>query len=398
VQSYTLARRIYTDLGLQKVALLRVNDRYGRFGVLKFKDASRRLGHPVMMEQKYTPGDSDFRRELRIINESGADAIVLWGDAAPAGTIVKQMREMGMKQRVFGSFRVLGDELLVNAGAAAEGLEIVYPYDPTRDDPAWLAFNEHFQKQYGVRPDTFASLAYDTMNILLEAICRAGLNRGRIRDALTGVEHYKGVTGEMTFDPNCKNIVPMYLATVHNGKYQFRRYPMQLPYATVGENGVHYNGPPIADAPAGPLHIGLFGPDAVRDSARLSPLLARYGNRYTLVPIAADVPWGKASNELVKLIYDQRALGIISTDRNSGHLAEQLAAKSFVPLIAISADHTLTSVNIPWIFRLPAGTSAEEALTRLLTAAEKSGPNRGRLRDALAASAANSTGDLAAGR
>ena len=48
VQSYTLARRIYTDLGLKKVALLRVNDRYGRFGVLKFKDAARRLGHPVL--------------------------------------------------------------------------------------------------------------------------------------------------------------------------------------------------------------------------------------------------------------------------------------------------------------------------------------------------------------
>lgn len=28
-------RRIYTDLGLSKVALLRVNDRYGRLGVLK---------------------------------------------------------------------------------------------------------------------------------------------------------------------------------------------------------------------------------------------------------------------------------------------------------------------------------------------------------------------------
>jgi ABC-type branched-subunit amino acid transport system substrate-binding protein len=33
VQGYTLARRIYTDLGLQRVALLRVNSRYGRCGV-----------------------------------------------------------------------------------------------------------------------------------------------------------------------------------------------------------------------------------------------------------------------------------------------------------------------------------------------------------------------------
>ena len=38
VQSYTLARRIYTDLGLKRVALLRVNERYGRFGVVKFRE------------------------------------------------------------------------------------------------------------------------------------------------------------------------------------------------------------------------------------------------------------------------------------------------------------------------------------------------------------------------
>src|SRR5215467_10954641 len=39
VQGYTLARYIYTELGLKRVAILRVNDRYGRLGVGKFKDA-----------------------------------------------------------------------------------------------------------------------------------------------------------------------------------------------------------------------------------------------------------------------------------------------------------------------------------------------------------------------
>ena len=108
VQSYTLARRIYTDLGLTRVALLRVNDRYGRFGVLKFKDAARRLGHPVTIEQKYVPGSTDFKRSLGIIADSNAEAIVIWGDQAPAAAILKQMRELGMKQRVFGSFRTIG--------------------------------------------------------------------------------------------------------------------------------------------------------------------------------------------------------------------------------------------------------------------------------------------------
>ena len=384
VQSYTLSRRIYSDLRLERVALLRVNDRYGRFGVLKFKDASRRLGHPVVIEQKYMPGETDFRRSLRVIDESGADAVVIWGDAEPAGMILRQMREMGMKQRVFGSFRVLGDDMLRKAGDAAEGLEIVYPFDPTRDDPAWVAFQRRFQARYGAPPEAFASLAYDTMSILLRAICEAGLNRGRIRDALTGVERYKGVTGEMVFDPNCKNIVPMYLATVHAGKYQFRRYSMNAPIAKVGERP-EYNGPAVPDAPTRPIRIGIFGPDAERQAAALAPELERNSGRYSLTAISSDAPWGKASSALVNLIYDGQALALIAGDRNSSHLAEQLAVKVFLPVVALSSDRALTSVNIPWIFRLPADTPMREALRLVIDAAERSGPNRQRLRDALVA-------------
>ena len=384
VQSYTLARRIYTDLHLERVALLRANDRYGRFGVLKFKDASRRLGHPVVIEQKFLPGDTDFRHSLGIIDESGVDAVVIWGNAAPAGMILKQMREMGMKQRVFGSYRVLGEDLLGNAGEAAEGLEIVYPFDPTRDDPAWLAFQRRFRTRYAANPEAFASLGYDTMSILLRAICEAGLNRGRVRDALTGIERYKGVTGEMVFDPNCKNIAHLYLATVHAGKYTFRRYSMNAPYATVGDRP-EYNGPALPDAPSGPIRIGIFGPDAERQAAALVPELERNGGHYTVTAISSEVPWGKASTALVKLIYEDRALALIAGDRNSSHLAEQLAVKAFLPVIALSSDRTLTSVNIPWIFRLPANTSMADALRVVVHAADRSGPNRERLREALAA-------------
>ncbi len=373
VQSYTLARRIYTDLGLKRIALLRVNDRYGRFGVGKFKDASRRLGHPVVIEQKYYGGDTDFRRQLRIIGDSDVDGIVIWGDAPQAAIILKQMREMGMKQHVFGSYRVLGDDLFQVAGAAAEGLEIVYPFDQTRDDPKWVSFNQRFEKRFGKRPETFASLAYDTMSILIDSICRAGLNRGKIRDALTGVQQYKGVTGEMNFDPNCKNIVPMFLATIHEGKATFRRYGMDASYATVSKTP-EYNGP----APRASAHvIGVFGPHA-------NELQGHQGD-YEIVGISSDVPWGKASTELVNLIYDRNALAIIATDRNSSHLAEQIAVKALLPVVALSEDRSLENVNIPWLFRLPSATAPSDALSMLLAAAAHSGPNRNRLREALAA-------------
>jgi len=33
--------------------------------------------------------------------------------------------------------------------------------------------------------------------------------------------------------------------------------------------------------------------------------------------------------------------------RNASHLAEQLAAKVFIPVVALSADVSLTAVNLP---------------------------------------------------
>jgi branched-chain amino acid transport system substrate-binding protein len=385
VQSYTLARRMYTDLGLKRAAILRINDRYGRFGVLKFRDASRRLGHPVVIEQKFMPGDADFTHQLQVIDDSRADSIVIWADAKYAGGILKQMRQLGMKQRMFGSFRTYGDDLFEIAGDAAEGLEFVFPYDPNQDRPAWVAFQQRFAKRFeGRQPDAFASLAYDAMNVLLDSICRAGLNRGRIRDAFTSIEQYHGVTSDMVMDPNCKNISPLYLGTVKAGrKVEFRRYPMQLPYAQTSGATPSFTGPPPADAPAGSLNVALFGGDA--DKLAADPALAKMlGGRYRLVPVVTGQQWGKSTNELVSLMTDQRTIAVISTDRNSSHLAEQLGNRLFIPVVALSSDRALTSMGVPWIFRLPADTKITEAVRRLVAAADEAGPNRGRLRDVLA--------------
>ncbi|WP_348264737.1 ABC transporter substrate-binding protein [Telmatobacter sp. DSM 110680] len=408
VQGLTLARHIYTELGLKRVALLRVNSRYGRFGVLKFRDASRRLGHPVVIEQKFLPGDTDYTRSLKIIQSSRADAIVLWADEIPAANILKQMKALGMKQRVFGSYRTLGPEMLAQADGAAEGFEAVFPYDPTRNDPKWLDFNARFESRFHEKPEQFASLAYDAMNALLDSICRAGLNRARIHDALADIADYDGVTGHMTFDPNQKNVAHMYLGTVHNGAISYQVVTMekasaapqkasddgkpgstQAPYARVGEEGVEYAGPHQGSVPAGALKVVLFGQhaDAVAQSAVMLEQLRRAsasGVEWTLLPIASDQNWGAASTQLVHALMDEHALAIVALDRDAAHLAEQLALKAFVPVVAISEDRKLTSTNVPWIFRLPAATTPAAAMRLIETAVVKSGANPEKLRDVLA--------------
>ena len=403
VQCLTIARHVFTELGLKRVAILRVNNRYGRFGVLKLRDAARRLGHPIAIEQKYLPGDSDFSRQLKVIQDSRTDGIVLWADQAEAAGILKQMQTLGMKQRVFGAYRTLGPELLEKAGSAAEGFEAVFPYDPTRNDPKWLDFNRRFDEKFHEKPDHFAALAYDAMNALLDSICKAGLNRARIHDALANIETYDGVTGRMIFDPNQKNVAPMYQGTVHNGAITYRLATMEkLPptspstaaspntetkaYARVGEDGVKYAGPHLADVPRGTVRVVLFGPKAaaVAQSAGVQAALAGH---WELTPVESDQNWGAASTQLVRALMDGHALAVIALDRNSAHLAEQLGIKAMVPIVALSGDKSLTSNNVPWIFRLPAETRPESALGLLNDAAKQSGPNPERLRDVLASGA-----------
>src|ERR1019366_2264330 len=105
---------------------------------------------------------------------------------------------------------------------------------------------------------------------------------------------------------------------------------------------------------------------------------------YTLVGVPSEGAWGKASTALVELMGQERLIGLISTDRNSSHLAEQLAVKTFVPLIALSSDRSLTALNIPWIFRMPPDGSIEQAVRTMTEATEKAGANRGRVREVLA--------------
>ncbi|MGA7522173.1 MAG: ABC transporter substrate-binding protein [Acidobacteriaceae bacterium] len=416
VQSYTLARRIYTELGLKRAALLRVNNRYGRMGVEKFKDASRRLGHPLVIEQKYLPGDTDFGRELRIIRDSRVDAIILWGDQNEAATILKQMRAMGMHQRVFGSYRTLGAELLAEAGPAAEGFEAVYPYDPNREDPRWIAFEQRYEARYHEKPEQFSALAYDAMNILLESICKAGLNRARIQDALDQVYRYDGVTGSMVFDPNNKNVSPMVLGTVHDGKITYRVATMKAetqksaatglpaekkdgapraseakvaaaPYARVGEDGVRYLGPHEADIPSGEATIVLFGPGAAEAAGSREVRSALGSEAWRVNPVESGQNWGVAATQLVQALESQHVLAMVALDRDCAHLAEQLSLKTFVPVVALANDRTLTSTNIPWIFRLPAGTAPAEAVQLLAAAARVSGDNPEKLRGVLASGA-----------
>ena len=162
---------------------------------------------------------------------------------------------------------------------------------------------------------------------------------------------------------------------------------MQKAYARIDEETVAYSGPPLADNPPGEVRIGISGRKPI--NWLRTRRLQRAGGR-------PDTNWwacrrkergARAPSALVELMGQERLIGMIATDRNSSHLAEQLAVKMFVPLIALSGDRSLTSLNIPWIFRMPADAPVEQAVRTMAEATEKVGANRGRVRKVLASGA-----------
>lgn len=224
--SYVLADYIFNQMGIERVTVLRNNNRYGRTGIAEFQDTARRLGHPLLFELRYSTGDTDFALQLDRIRRANAEAVVIWGNAREAALIVKQMRRMGMEQRIFGADRLVSPEFIETAGEAAEGVVAAYPYNPNRDDPRLKEVRRRYAERFDEELEAFAAHAYDGMTIIIEAIRTAGLNRVRIRDVLASMKSYQGVTGKIIFDATLNDIGPICLAEVRDGRFHFRLYPL----------------------------------------------------------------------------------------------------------------------------------------------------------------------------
>jgi ABC-type branched-subunit amino acid transport system substrate-binding protein len=228
-QGYTLADYVFKTLKLKRLGVIRTQTRYARLGVAKFNDEARRMGRQPILEVKFERGDKDFSRQLAMLKNAKLEGVIIWGEAAEAGLILKQMRAMGMNQPVFGGSRLAYPQLLEVAGPAAEGTVVTTTLDPTRRDPKWLAFRDAYRKRFNEEPIDYSAYAYDGMSILVAAIERAGLNRGRIMDVLRDyqMKSYDGVAGKALFDHTLNNISPVTMARVKDGRFEYWPAPRQ---------------------------------------------------------------------------------------------------------------------------------------------------------------------------
>ena len=155
------------------------------------------------------------------------------------------------------------------------------------------------------------------------------------------------------------------------------------PYAAIPRDAVNYSGPgrdARHDLGGTEIKIGLLAPltgsrqnegKALLQAAQLAvqdEAAAAFpgGRRLSIVARDQSDSWGRATNEIVRLVFDDQVAALVtSLDGDSAHLAEQVGNKVGIPIVTLSTDPSTTQINLPWIFRLaPTDTQQARAFGR----------------------------------
>jgi len=175
-----------------------------------FKESFEKINGPgsVVAFETFTTKDKDFSAQLTKIVKSGADVLFTpqYYDEVPL--IVKQAKELGWKKPIMGSDSWGSAELMKLCGDACKGNYFSTHYAAAGAKGATKEFIDKYQAKYGYVPDDVAALTWDAINLMCLAIQNTGglsgnieKDRDAVKDKLTQVKDFDGITGKMTFSP-----------------------------------------------------------------------------------------------------------------------------------------------------------------------------------------------------
>ncbi|MEI7481342.1 MAG: ABC transporter substrate-binding protein [Elusimicrobiota bacterium] len=166
-----------------------------------FRKSFEKNGGTIVAFETYTKGDKDFSAQFTKIKSAKPDLIFLPSYYTDVPLQVQQARRLGIKVPFLGSDAWSSEDLVRMCGADCEGSYLLNHYSPGTTNPVTQKFIAQYRAQFGgATPDDVAALAYDALGVLVKAIALAGkLDRSAVRDALSQVPAYPGVTGVIKY-------------------------------------------------------------------------------------------------------------------------------------------------------------------------------------------------------
>ena len=162
----------------------------------------------VGREESFASTATDLKPQLTNLRSANVDAIFVHGIGAPSVVVYRNAAELGFKTPLVSghgqansAFRkAVGEDVV---GQPVVGAPVLVWQELPAKHPQRAPsenFAKLFQAKYGVPPDMFAGVAYDSAQMTFKALEEVGDDRAKIRDWFeTRVKNFVGVTGTFTF-------------------------------------------------------------------------------------------------------------------------------------------------------------------------------------------------------
>ena len=158
--------------------------------------------------ETYKPGQKDFTKPLKAIQESGVKSVLLPGDSADSANIINQAADMGMDAMFLGSTDWSSKEFRSELSSSVSKEHLAFVNFFTADDTINQEsekFLEAYHDKYGKdkEPEDSVALGYDAYLIAINAVNDAGNDPSGndIRKVLASAKEFQGASGNITFNP-----------------------------------------------------------------------------------------------------------------------------------------------------------------------------------------------------
>ena len=220
-----VARYIKDDLKARTVAIIYVNNDFGKGGrdvMMKALDAQ---GIKVIADVSTDPGQLDFSGAVLKVKQSGADALFVYTNEEESARALRELKKQGYDKPIVGETVLTSQKVIELAGDAANGAVAHVGLTADAPDPGVRAFAARFQKEYNYKPDHNGLKGYSGMYIVKSVTEKVGkFDPKAFADAMHGIrlsaKDYPGILMDVSFDKNGDLDRESFMTKVANGKQE----------------------------------------------------------------------------------------------------------------------------------------------------------------------------------
>ena len=193
----------YLTAKSKKLAVLYVNNDFGKGGQATIKQLLANSGTQIVIEISTEAGQVDFSAAVIQAKQSGADALFAYTNEEESARLLRELRKQGWNKPVIGETVLTSAKVVELAGEAANGA--VAHVGLTVEAPQLQAFGKQYQAMFNTGSDHNGVKGYTGVYILKAAIEKAGkLDRkaaaAAIRNSCFSAKQYPGVLMDVCFD------------------------------------------------------------------------------------------------------------------------------------------------------------------------------------------------------